>query len=461
MTPSEALDRLVTQKGLPQSGHLVVAVSGGLDSTVLAHLVSKATYDWTITLATVDHGLHSESVQHADSVERLADRLGVSYIRLRADPGRIAAGEGLEDGCRRERYRLLGEFLAEAHGVALLTGHTADDQAETMLMRLGEGGGLSAFRGVPEKRGLIVRPLLWVTRAAIVAYAQRWELSGVKDPTNDEQRFRRNAVRQRIKPAMTQVFGDSWVRCASRVARNMADVEDVVADALSRSFGGAVEMGDDWLSVRRSALREASLPLQRVFWADLMSGRAREHFGAFARPSGKQIAALIELTQTGHQGQSRDLGELWFVCIEGEGLTFRRRDAARERVDPAPVTPFEIVGPGRYTYGEWHLEIGTPQPFAAGGGEDFLPLKLASFPWRVRSVFPGEVFRPRGAPGRKKVSKLWIDARFPAYFRHQAPSLEVNGRLAWVAGLRVGHDLMAEVGNMGVTVRCWHQQSRP
>lgn len=219
---------------------LVLAVSGGPDSIALMWLVAR----WRKALArgpallavTVDHGLRAESAREAREVKRLANKLSVPHRTVRWSGEKPKSG--VPAAARAARYRLLATVARQNRASHVLTAHTRDDQAETLMMRMLRGsgiGGLAAMAQQTEREGvLIVRPFLNVSKAQLVATLEKAKIGYADDPTNRDIRF----TRPRIRAVMEQIGvegGDArnLARLASRLARANAAIE-VLADGAAR-----------------------------------------------------------------------------------------------------------------------------------------------------------------------------------------------------------------------------------
>ncbi len=217
--------------GLATEAGLLVAVSGGPDSVALLALLAA----WArepgrplLHAATVDHGLRAASSEEAKGVAALCDRLGVPHRILRWDGPK--PGTGLQERARAARYALLADEAERLGGATLVTAHTRDDQAETLLMRMARGSGPSGLAAMRERvrKGPItlVRPLLGVPKARLVATAQTQGLPFVTDPSNGDPRFER--VRWRaLMPGLADE-GLSAERLAL-LARRIARLDEVAA----------------------------------------------------------------------------------------------------------------------------------------------------------------------------------------------------------------------------------------
>jgi tRNA(Ile)-lysidine synthase len=235
---------------------VVVACSGGPDS--LALLVIAAAADLEPIAVHVDHGLRADSAHDAAVVRDAATRLGVQSRCVAVE---VAAGGNLEARARDARYAALERARVELDATAVLVAHTADDQAETVLLNLLRGSGASGLAGMPAKRGSLVRPLLGARRADVHAVCAAAGLAPVVDPTNDDRVHRRNWVRLDALPALCEGAQRDLVPVLNRqaaVLRAEADLLDQLADAL------LADAGADTPSVRALAAAHPALARRAV-----------------------------------------------------------------------------------------------------------------------------------------------------------------------------------------------------
>jgi tRNA(Ile)-lysidine synthase len=225
---------------LPTEARIIVAVSGGADSMTLLHVLAglRMRARWTLHVAHLDHRLRADSGEDATFVRALAARLGISVTVGRREVGAICRQQGwsLEDGARRIRYQFLRDVAQRQSAGYVAIGHTADDQAETVLMRLVRGTGLWGLGGMPITRrdgGVwIVRPLLDVRRRDVVAYLQQMDLTARRDPTNEDRRFLRNRIRHELLPLLEQYnprITDALLQLAEQSRMDEACLEEHVA----------------------------------------------------------------------------------------------------------------------------------------------------------------------------------------------------------------------------------------
>ena len=236
-----SVERLLTQCSFPAPGtEVTCAVSGGADSMALLALATAA--GLTVTAVHVDHCLRPGSAEEADVVAAAARRFGAVF---RAETVRVGDGPNLEARARVARYSVLP--------AGVLTGHTADDQAETVLVNLLRGAGIDGLAGI---RADERRPLLGVRRADTVALCADLGIEPVTDPSNDDPRFVRNRVRHELLPLMSAIAGRDVVPLLARQAgllRAEADLLDVLAAGIDETDARAVAAAP--LPLARRALR--------------------------------------------------------------------------------------------------------------------------------------------------------------------------------------------------------------
>ena len=193
---------------------VIVGVSGGVDSVALLHLLVRLRPSLRLTLYAVhvDHQLRAESTEDASFVQELAAGLRVPVVVDRRDVAALCRREGwsLEDGARRIRYQCFVEAAAHHSAKVVALAHTADDQAETVLMRLLRGSGLTGLSGIPVMREIagvrIVRPLLQCWRKELAAYLTGVDLAHREDASNADRRFVRNRIRHELLPILARDY---------------------------------------------------------------------------------------------------------------------------------------------------------------------------------------------------------------------------------------------------------------
>ena len=233
----KALSTCEKYKLLEDGGTVLVALSGGADSTALLHFLYsvKEKYNLTILAAHLNHGIRGEE---ADRDERfckiLCEKYNIPFYSKTLDIPALSKQRGVsEELCGRdERYAFLGT-LAEAHNARIATAHNADDNAETLIFNLARGSSLRGAAGIPPKRGRIIRPLIEVTRAQIEEYCAENGLDFVTDSTNLGDEYTRNKIRHHVIPVLREL-NPSFEAAVTRftdTAAEVSDYLDIQADA--------------------------------------------------------------------------------------------------------------------------------------------------------------------------------------------------------------------------------------
>jgi tRNA(Ile)-lysidine synthase len=259
----ERVTSTVREHDMLQPGDLVlVCVSGGPDSVCLLHALWRLRRLLKIQLAVFhfDHRLREASAHDARYVSNLATRLEMPF-HLRIAHDRPALGRSTEAWARAARMTAAGEVLAEIGATRLADGHTRDDQAETVLMALVLGWGLSGMSGIVPVNGVLVRPLLDVTRDEVEACCRALGLRPRRDPSNDDTSMLRNAIRLEAIPAIERSTGrrvrDTFARTAGLLRQ---DAEALWKEAVDLA-DGHVEAEPGAFRIRPAALRALPRPM--------------------------------------------------------------------------------------------------------------------------------------------------------------------------------------------------------
>lgn len=269
---------------VPAKARIGVAVSGGPDSLALL-LLANAARPGHIAAATVDHRLRAGSADEARMVAEICARLGVPHATLPVSVAVTAAGGNVQAGARAVRYAALAEWMGEQELAALATAHHADDQAETLLLRLNRGSGVAGLAGVravgrvPGCKLALVRPLLGWRRAELAGVVATAGLDAVADPSNHDDRFDRARLRAQLAQA-------GWldVAAVARSAAHIADADAAIDWAAAREWQECVSRDGLGLVYRPQAPRAVAL---RV-----IARIVRELDGE--EPRGSAVARLFE-----------------------------------------------------------------------------------------------------------------------------------------------------------------------
>ncbi len=433
-----ALERFFRQLGMPGRGRLLVAFSGGPDSTALLWGLTRIapTCGLELLAAHLDHRLDADSPRRAAAARRLAAALAVPLVtaRLEPDPEAGRGGESVEAWARRRRYEFL-ERVARARGARFIaTAHHAEDQAETVLLRLLHGSGLEGLAAIRPVRGRVMRPLLDVPRRALDEALAASGLEAVDDPTNADLDVPRNRVRHRLLPHLAARDPRIVERLCS-LARGAAAARRRVEEALVPVLEPRPLVGARGAEVDRRALRDLPEPLFAPALA-LLGRRAGVPYPP-GEPARRELRRQLLSTRAG--------GRLGCDCGYGwrwEGDRNRVRLLAKE--PPAGRFAYTLRVPGEVEIPEIGLKVrlrrGDVDSWMFRGRADRAGLASSLPPGArvvVRNRRPGDRIRPLGGKERRRLKDLLIARRVPRHLRDRLPLLVIDGLLAWVPGVTI------------------------
>jgi len=442
-----ALQRALAAAGLAaEASPLVVAVSGGPDSLALLDALARLLPAEQLIVAHLDHALRSDSAADTQAVAALATARGLRFHTERVDVAVLAHERrlSLEDAGRSARYAFLAR-VAEAEGAAaVVAGHNAGDQAETVLMHLLRGAGVAGLRGmspaapVPGRPDLwLLRPLLGIERTTIEQYLRDNGLEPLRDATNRDVTFRRNRVRHELLPALESY--NPQIRDRLReMAAVLAAEDDLLRDLEAAAWQTIWRTGDPGrVLLDRAAWTAQPLALRR---------RLLRRAVAQARPVGSDLSfrAIEEaraVAERGPTGARASLGGGLFLRVAYDHLEIA---AATSAPDEGPQLPgdeaMSLPVPGRLKLGVWYLTaeiVPAPDPAALAAQAD---------PWTayvaldddaalvVRPRRPGERIRPLGLGAATKLKEVMINRKIPAAARARWPLVATEAHPLWLAG---------------------------
>ena len=430
---------------LDRGDHLLVGVSGGPDSVALLHALAllRAEYTLRLTVCHVHHGLRPEADRDAAFVEAVAARLGCPAHVVRVDVPR-GGGRSPEEAARLVRHAALARVARATGASRIALGHTADDQVETVLMRILEGAGPRGLAGIPARRGRIVRPLLAVGRATVQAHLVAHGLEAVEDATNRDTAFLRNRVRHELLPLLMAQAGGSHVPAAlRRVARASREaVEALDALVRPRLAGHLTRTPVGWrlalaafAGLPDGAVKAAvRLALVEVASADrLASGLRAAHLDALAALAGARTGARVRLPRGVVVERGRDA--LWVLRPEAPlelgVLPVPGHLQVGEMVGVTAVV--EAPRPGRPDDPAWEVWFDAD----ALGLDPGMP-GSPSAALRIRPRRPGERMVPFGGADPVRLTKLLGVAGVPRQARARWPVVARENEVLWLLGVRRG-----------------------
>ncbi len=427
---------MAREKLFPLGSRALVMVSGGQDSRALLDILARSAGRSGAPAAV--HALHinhrlrgSESDDDEALTVRACGEAGVALTILHRP---ILKSRGnVQEKARETRREAAIEVAAEQRCDRVALGHTADDQVETMLYRLGRYGGLAAFRGMTPCDPPWVRPLLECRRSETAAYCRALGLEFAEDRGNTYPGYARTGIREEVVPAWERALPGA-VEAAGRASQVAAEIERLIEGLMDDAERGVVTGGGAGLSA--SALLALDGALRRLLLHRWLEGRAR--------PAGSRASVLaLEALLTVPGSAERDLGGGWRALKEYDEITLvcgaRRRRATAPPPSPSPA-PLSV--PGHVCWGDVCV---TATPVAGYRSPDvsseaYVDARSLEGLAEVRGPLPGDRVRPLGMAGSRKLQDVFVDLRIPAAARPTIPLVVCEGRVVWVCGLLIAEE---------------------
>lgn len=413
----------------------LLAVSGGLDSIVMAALFQRTGLSFAI--AHVNFGLRGpESDGDAVFVEELANRYQVPFHAIRFQTAQVAAerGESIQMVARSLRYQWFGELRRQYGYDSVATAHHLNDVLETMLLNLTRGTGLAGLHGIAVRQehptvGTLIRPLLFASRDQLETYAAVRKLKHRDDRSNADDYYARNRIRHHAVPVLTGINPGLWTTLPRTVERLRA-AEQLMQLELNRSWQQLIQTEPDGtirlpidglLALEEGAFRLSEWLLPYGFTRE----QARQAWLTLTREPGQQLRSATHLLT--HERGFLLLSLLKVTVLSSYKTTIQEL-----------VNPGKILVCDRMISGTSHSKLG-----------DFVPEINATVAWldadrlvdplTIRVWQPGDRFRPLGLAGTKLVSDLLNELKLEQRERAQTLVLVSGDTIAWVVGCRIGH----------------------
>ncbi|MCU7552187.1 tRNA lysidine(34) synthetase TilS [Chitinophagaceae bacterium LB-8] len=401
---------------------MLLAVSGGVDSTVLCQLCHEAGFSFSI--AHCNFGLRGEeSIRDEVFVSTLAEKYKVPLYLNRFNTKDFAEAHKLsiQEAARKLRYDWFEDILKKNDLNYLLTAHHLDDNIETILMNFFKGTGISGLRGILPKSGNIIRPLLFEKREEIESYAIEKNLSWVNDSSNDESKYTRNYFRHQIIPSIEKVFPEAITNMAQNIPRFM-ETEILYRQAVAIHKRNLLQLKG----------AEVHIPVLKLLKSNPLSTIVFEIIKEYGF-SGRQVNEVIRLlnSETGKYIQSVSHRILrnrkWLIIsplkTENAQMIIIEKDQTEVFYDDQKM----LI----------HFQEERPISFSNDNKEAVLDFKDIQFPLIIRKWKPGDYFYPLGMPKKKKLSRFFIDLKLSKGGKEHVWVLESNKRIIWVIGLRI------------------------
>jgi len=429
---------------------IIVSVSGGPDSMALLYSLSelRKVFSLSLIVAHVNHGLRGrESERDARFVAQEARKLGFPIVVEKVSLKK-AAGESLQELARNVRYQVLNGIAKKYRASRIATGHTADDQAETVLMRFLRGSGKKGLGGIPPIReGKFIRPLIEVTREEIMEYLGENKVKWILDSSNLKTVYLRNKLRKELIPALKK-FNPNIISHLAKISSDFRD-DDIFLNALAmKIWKKMADVSRNGLCINIPLLLSVPPSIQKR----LIMRSIREILGSTRGISHSHYEMILEaarsrspnlelvlprdlraerqyskliLTKDRTRGKSHGHGLEFKILLKIPGIT--RIEGQEIKVKARIIR--KGIGLSRLRK--------TPPEQAYFDQKDIIP------PLVLRGFQPGDRIQPFGLKGEKKVKDLFIEKKVPRSLRAKVPILDSGRGILWVLGMS-----QAEIGRV-------------
>lgn len=436
-------DTLRKYKMVEPGDTVIAAVSGGADSMAMLHALYALREKFALKLHVchLNHNLRgAESKRDLEFVRETARSLGLEFKGRTLRAGTIPRGraKSLQAEARARRLKFLDECMKKFKARKIAMGHTMDDQAETVLMRLIKGSGPGGLAGMRPKGARIIRPLFDLTREDVLRFLEDSNLDYVIDSSNLKADYLRNDLRLNLIPFLRERYNPNIVTGLCRTSRALARDDDFIG-GIAEFLGVIVKRTAGVVSMDRVRLKDLhSALLTRVFL----------NAAGFLKKRGEVYAPHIDsFMKIVHGGRPNAR-----AVLPGGLMVVRSYDIVELTLNGAeePVKPFRkaIKVPGETRLKELKLAITATllpaRPRSLKDGKAGKAAELAAFfdysalsgPLSVRTIERGDRLQPMGLGGRKKIKNIFIDQKVPLVKRKRTPLICCGEDILWAVGLK-------------------------
>ncbi|MGF7138712.1 tRNA lysidine(34) synthetase TilS [Roseimarinus sediminis] len=404
------------------SHRLILGVSGGIDSVVLAHLLKRLGAHFVI--AHCNFNLRgNDSMDDEAFVRQLADNMGDECFVHSFATTEYAAEKGIsiEMAARELRYRWFEELRTQLDFDWIVVGHHLDDAIETFLLNISRGTGIRGLSGIQPKAGKVIRPLLFASRSDVEAYAEQHQLTCRYDQSNHDTRFKRNLIRHELLP-LFETLNPSFRSKVSQTIGYLNDAEKVYLEKIEEARRKCVQERVNWIEIDLEALTVFQ-PLSTYLFE-------------FLRPFlfNGTVIGEIEQALKGEPGRNF-YSATHRLVVDRKRLIITRRQGEEQSLFYIEESDRLIENPERLsiTVEDYDTSYRIPPDRNVA----VLDYDRLSFPLLIRKWQQGEYFRPLGMEGYKKLSDFFIDEKYSIPEKEAAWLLVSDNKVAWIIGKRI------------------------
>jgi len=405
-----------------QKDHLLIAVSGGIDSVVLCELIFQSGYKFSI--AHCNFQLRgNESERDQEFVQSVSKKYSVPFLVKKFDTENYAKEKkvSIQVAARELRYAWFHELIQQGKGHCIVTAHHLDDNIETVLMNFFKGTGLAGLRGMLPQSGKIIRPLLFARKEELLEFAKQEHLQWVEDSSNASNKYSRNYLRHELIPIIEKIFPSAIDNLGDNIGR-FRELEKFQADAVELQLKKLVEKKGEELHIPILKLKKMTSP--------------KTILHALITPFGFGPAAVEETVH----------------LMESETGKYLLSDTHRilKNRNWLIISPLEVQAQQQVVVDDWEEKISFKDgqlllkrkpadsiEVVNNNGKALLDEEKIKFPLILRKWKPGDYFYPLGMKKKKKLARFFIDQKLSLSDKEKTWVIEMNRKIVWVVGMRI------------------------
>lgn len=435
--------KFIDENELLQKGDkVVVGLSGGPDSVCLLHMLCSVRdiYNLEIVAAHINHMLRGKEADEDENYARkISNSLGVEFFCKREDINRYGKEKGLssETAGREVRYNFFNEVKRNCSFSKIATAHNANDQAETVLMRIMRGTGLEGLGGIPVKRdGIYIRPILFMNRKEVEEYCDEMNLQPRIDESNLERVYSRNKVRLDILPYMKENFNPDVIETINRMAIILQEDNNFIQREVEKAFKIYCEKIDDSIKIGKELFNNDKVIISRVIRKAISDVSGSKYDVEM-----KHTQEVIILSELGTNKKVDLPNKIIAQNIYGDIYIKRREEVKINSNKELFIDKENILGEkiefGKYIIRFEKLSNEKNIKFTNNNLIKCFNFDKINGNIIIRYRKNGDKIVPLGMSGNKKIKDIFIDMKIPQEERNNIPILQFDNDIAWVVGVRV------------------------
>ena len=405
-----------------KSSKLLLAVSGGIDSVVLAELSYK--YGYQFIIAHCNFQLRGKESERDEAfVKELGKKYSAEVLVKRFETESYAAENkiSIQVAARELRYKWFNELIENGTANWIVTAHHLDDNIETVLMNFFKGTGLSGLRGMLPKAGKIVRPLLFARKEELLDFAKQNSLSWVEDSSNQSDKYSRNYLRHQLIPVIEKIYPSAIENLSDNIKR-FTELEKFHKESVQLQLKKIIEIKNKEIHIPILKLKKSvsvrTLLYELITQYGFASHRVDEVVHLLESETGKYLLSTSHRILKNRNWiiispLDRQLQEQVVLEEEESAILFAEGKLGIQK-KPAPEEKVQ-----------------------AKNGTALLDADKIEYPLLLRKWRPGDYFYPLGMPKKKKLARFFIDQKLSLIQKEKAWVIEMNKKIIWVVGMRI------------------------